>query len=129
MSTVVTWKALFQSTRPVKGATCQRHRGCGLRGVSIHAPREGRDLGISMDFLSENAFQSTRPVKGATCPPTSMLTYSSVSIHAPREGRDPLCRKHYAKRQRFQSTRPVKGATSCAWRRNEPPLSFNPRAP
>ena len=64
---------LFQSTRPVKGAT------------PLVAP-----------FAGDHVFQSTRPVKGATPRGfASMVAYvestygvTVVSIHAPREGRD-----------------------------------------
>ena len=120
---------LFQSTRPAKGAT----RGCGLNVyhtlVSIHAPREGRDVQIAEWKDVENMFQSTRPAKGATHKESSAWsTVSSfnpraprrarlnivnmyvyiigVSIHAPREGRDVIwrCFTSYA-------------------------TSFNPRAP
>ena len=36
-------------------------------GVSIHAPREGRDLNTQGTPRTMPVFQSTRPVKGATC--------------------------------------------------------------
>ena len=37
--------AEFQSTRPVRGATPASRHGYGRGGVSIHAPRAGRDFG------------------------------------------------------------------------------------
>ena len=38
-------KAIFQSTPPARGATCDALYGPYLlRGISIHAPREGGDL-------------------------------------------------------------------------------------
>ena len=58
-------KAIFQSTRPVRGATTQKGVPRARKGISIHAPREGRDhLGDVTDH-------------GIV-----------ISIHAPREGRD-----------------------------------------
>ena len=60
--------ALFQSTRPVKGATLRAAMGDDELWVSIHAPREGRDLPSCADGQIAAWFQSTRPVKGATCP-------------------------------------------------------------
>ena len=57
-------------------------------GVSIHAPREGRDHGGDAELAQELAFQSTRPVKGATRTRQAEHPACSVSIHAPREGRD-----------------------------------------
>ena len=56
----------FQSTRPVWGATTLMEDGYRYVEVSIHAPRVGRDFAI-----------------------ISLATYFSVSIHAPRVGRDP----------------------------------------
>ena len=58
----------FQSTRPVRGATSDRHSG-----------------------TREEAFQSTRPVRGATCTHNIFWKYHFVSIHAPRAGRDLFC--------------------------------------
>ena len=104
-----TWT--FQSTRPVWGATMQYLkvssllRGfnprapCGARqgaehlrghrhGVSIHAPRVGRDPGAMQD-----------------------MRRSRVSIHAPRVGRDVTCQTATKSTKEFQSTRPVWGAT------------------
>ena len=84
----VTPVSLFQSTRPVKGATRWQHRLRHHRAVSIHAPREGRDGGTRPSRTAFSAFQSTRPVKGATSPSPSPPNAATVSIHAPREGRD-----------------------------------------
>ena len=36
---------LFQSTRPVRGATTSRDKYQCYPGISIHAPRAGRDQG------------------------------------------------------------------------------------
>ena len=55
----------FQSTRPMRGATCEPICGRGFRLVSIHAPHAGRDaivLRVNLHVL--------------------------VSIHAPHAGRD-----------------------------------------
>ena len=101
---------MFQSTRPVRGATIGTAVWQDQCRVSIHAPRAGRDHG-AVDGLSEaigfnprapcgarlyadtvidfmDMFQSTRPVRGAT-----------VGLHRVR------------KVPEFQSTRPVRGAT------------------
>ena len=63
------WHAspVFQSTRPVRGATSWRCRS---------QPRT-------------RMFQSTRPVRGATSNGHGHRHYQCVSIHAPRAGRDP----------------------------------------
>ena len=78
----------FQSTRPVRGAT----RGVGGVadgiGISIHAPRAGRDLFFGGWGFPLRGFQSTRPVRGATIGCTNTAEISTISIHAPRAGRD-----------------------------------------
>ena len=106
--------SIFQSTRPARGAT---PAGAGLklfRCISIHAPREGRDVAAS-----------------------EAIPAISISIHAPREGRDSVGLSvsvvlgtyfnprapRGARRQsfhhstsciQFQSTRPARGATAAA---------------
>ena len=79
---------LFQSTRPVWGATlrpfcnpapgpCFNPRApCGARHVELGA------------LFESYKFQSTRPVWGATCSMLFHLLFQRVSIHAPRVGRD-----------------------------------------
>ena len=104
---------LFQSTRPVWGATI------------LH----------TVPHLI-TIFQSTRPVWGATVKPSlpspSRYTYfnprapygarqrgaktentDNISIHAPRMGRDYRLYTSTPYISRFQSTRPVWGATLC----------------
>ena len=102
---------MFQSTRPVWGATASMRCMMARVMVSIHAPRVGRDrskrpcVGATISFnprapcgarprapiriIAARRFQSTRPVWGAT------------SIPEYKEGM-----------YEFQSTRPVWGATA-----------------
>ena len=106
----------FQSTRPVWGATTEQELWERQAGVSIHAPRVGRDTAEAARKLpaggfnprapcgarlvrglhsdSRTRFQSTRPVWGAT------------RANHPSS-------KHYCE---FQSTRPVWGATLRGYR-------------
>ena len=56
---------LFQSTRPVRGATTVKAVGGNV-----------------------NLFQSTRPVRGATENLYDYIQSYAISIHAPRAGRD-----------------------------------------
>ena len=102
---------IFQSTRPVRGATgvlgLAHPRGAG---ISIHAPRAGRDRRSSMISRRRTnfnprapcgarlehpesqrqfqPFQSTRPVRGATRQVFRQVQLLRISIHAPRAGRD-----------------------------------------
>ena len=120
--------AAFQSTRPVRGATRGSTRRPASDGVSIHAPRAGRDsrrLWIDLDALT---FQSTRPVRGATLIRRAGNRAQGVSIHAPRAGRD---RKHAAlggRGGRFNPRAPC-GARPRMLTTTGRKRSFNPRAP
>ena len=102
---------LFQSTRPVRGATLQvcpsasysvisihapragrDHNGkckpAETVGISIHAPRAGRDLAGGALKSFRSGFQSTRPVRGAPTKQRVICSPVDISIHAPRAGRD-----------------------------------------
>ena len=101
---------IFQSTRPMRGATRPDEQGRGRADISIHAPHAGRDRmrppggGYPADFnprapcgarhhgsggaVPRHLFQSTRPMRGAT-----------------RKSRT------HGGRRSFQSTRPMRGAT------------------
>ena len=100
-------RVLFQSTRPVRGATLLCSCGHPLYGISIHAPRAGRDSDcVAVDTHVE-----------------------CISIHAPRAGRD--CRRFSSRRNtdNFNPRAPC-GARRTHWSTmtaSQP--NFNPRAP
>ena len=56
--------------------------------ISIHAPREGRDHPAIGRRSGQRVFQSTRPARGATEIIRCTDFNQRISIHAPREGRD-----------------------------------------
>ena len=58
--------ALFQSTRPLRGATARRILPCTRVTISIHAPLAGRDGKLTEGVIPTGQFQSTRPLRGAT---------------------------------------------------------------
>ena len=124
---------LYQSTRPMRGAT--EHRAverCCKAGFNPRAPCGARLCAVSSSFAFSE-FQSTRPMRGATVDTSAFLQGHAVSIHAPHAGRDPSStypvdrascfnpRAPCGARQRFlvlgylilkfQSTRPMRGAT------------------
>ena len=80
---------VFQSARPVRGATISTQGGEVTVFISIRAPRAGRD-----NFQTH--FRRSLP----------------ISIRAPRAGRDSLPSDTLTEKQRFQSARPVRGATA-----------------
>ena len=100
-----------------------------LSGISIHAPRMGRDAQTRSCSGSCRQFQSTRPVWGATIRLGRRRHQLDISIHAPRMGRDAIVQQMLAQTLGFQSTRPVWGATVVGTAINRADADFNPRAP
>ena len=96
---------LFQSTRPVRGATQGGPVLAVPERISIHAPHAGRDVILNPIPQEVALFQSTRPMRGAT----------------------PHFRFHDL-RHIFQSTRPMRVRLSLTLLRSAV-LYFNPRAP
>ena len=67
----------FQFTHPGRGATFKDIEGGKLRGVSIHAPREGCDCSSLEEVRVKGLFQFTHPGRGATS--KRYLYYRSAS--------------------------------------------------
>ena len=80
-------EGLFQSTRPVRGATASRQRSYRLSRVSIHAPRAGRDIDVVAVGFDEICFNPRAPCGARRIIEAEMIK-RGVSIHAPRAGRD-----------------------------------------
>ena len=79
---------LFQSTRPVWGATgSARADWLQERLFQSTRPVWGATKGFIF-YRRNNIFQSTRPVWGATTVEGNAVNLVVISIHAPRVGRD-----------------------------------------
>ena len=147
------WRSkVFQSTRPVRGATRRRWRSgcCGHCHFNPRAPCGARPAG-GYSAGGWRSFQSTRPVRGATWLNMAQCEKVIISIHAPRAGRDWRPDLIVCDDLEFQSTRPVRGATQDmaggraegdisihapragrdvgTWSRPSSTRYFNPRAP
>ena len=120
---------LFQSTRPVWGATISNAASQVDYGISIHAPRVGRDFPPAAKGVSMPDFNPRAPCGARRAAAMAALVHQSISIHAPRVGRDVLSFSFARQSVRFQSTRPVWGATRRAPSRPSLRCYFNPRAP
>ena len=81
---------VFQSTRPVRGATTVNTNYKQYELVSIHAPRAGRDRACLCSREDDNRFNPRAPC-----------------------GARRLVEVRRLKAAMFQSTRPVRGATYC----------------
>ena len=102
--------AVFQSTRPVWGATSHYRSVQLTAGISIHAPRVGRDWTVSSGIVIVSYFNPRAPCGARPLCCYEMGNYSyfnprapcgarpeqrqqplrlqAISIHAPRVGRD-----------------------------------------
>ena len=110
LSTTSRWN--FNPRAP-RGARPHASRGrCGHHAISIHAPREGRDLPSWAIWAWNFLFQSTRPARGATCRrqlcPGRQRHFNPRAPRGARPHRPGLPAVHDV----FQSTRPMRGATS-----------------
>ena len=141
---------LFQSTRPVWGATQKHCPGVLPRNISIHAPRVGRDVPdmlpstpriisihaprVGRDLHRQNQlgfnslFQSTRPVWGATVPNIRQGLIDVISIHAPRVGRDAIIYNDPSRDEDFNPRAPC-GARQDQFSTLEPYVEFQSTRP
>ena len=128
-SAFIRWMAIFQSTRPMRGATTTLLSGGGSTSYfNPRAPCGARLFAKPMMALSLE-FQSTRPMRGATPIYLIVAGCHAISIHAPHAGRDAIYAKAVKRRHLFQSTRPMRGATDTADTAAIRQRHFNPRAP
>ena len=79
---------VFQSTRPVWGATGKVMASGFLSKVSIHAPRVGRDGSRRTAASPPISFNPRAPCGARRGPVKAPVAVDAVSIHAPRVGRD-----------------------------------------
>ncbi|EFR40754.1 hypothetical protein HMPREF9162_2210 [Selenomonas sp. oral taxon 137 str. F0430] len=96
---------MFQSTRPVRGATGAADARKQMGDVSIHAPRAGRDLPHEVFSLPENV-SIHAPRAGRDFTSARHRTTQTVSIHAPRAGRDSADSHRRVRRQSFNPRAP-----------------------
>ena len=100
----------FQSTRPVWGATAFKDMLTPEHPFQSTRPVWGATCNLPL-YFSRHSFQSTRPVWGATAAGLKQADLAAISIHAPRVGRDWMRYGFAPEPALFQSTRPVWGAT------------------
>ena len=84
----LSWTVTFQSTRPMRGATCVGWRLYFRWSISIHTPHAGRDCIVFSSVQKILQFQSTRPMRGATHVLLIVAQGLGISIHTPHAGRD-----------------------------------------
>ena len=102
---------VFQSTRPLRGATPTAGAQRQGTGISIHAPLAGRDVTFSESGSNWVSFQSTRPLRGATGQDRTGVGGGLYFNPRAPCGARPLSLRFALLHPEFQSTRPLRGAT------------------
>ena len=101
---------IFQSTRPMRGATPTRFRAYTSGDISIHAPHAGRDRRRSTGVPSRRNFNPRAPC-GARLTVAELKEYASeFQSTRPMRGATFTFPPRWSE-SRFQSTRPMRGAT------------------
>ena len=103
---------IFQSTRPMRGATGWRPTKSDLVAISIHAPHAERDFCISSIQAITPYFNPCAPCGARPLGAEVKRDDRGISIHAPHAGRDVRCLWKLFAITVFQSTRPMRGATN-----------------
>ena len=79
---------IFQSTRPMRGATLiLAWTSAIITHFNPRAPCGARPGGM-LTSSTVGIFQSTRPMRGATSEVAELTKSETISIHAPHAGRD-----------------------------------------
>ena len=78
----------FQSTRPLRGATGAGRLSAISKAFQSTRPLRGATTCSGSEAAGYSTFQSTRPLRGATEQRAVKLAALSISIHAPLAGRD-----------------------------------------
>ena len=116
----------FQSTRPLRGATCC----CGFNRrldaiISIHAPLAGRDRGCAPPPSASGHFNPRAPCGARQqCVPPS-FPCNVISIHAPLAGRDKSASRRLRCRSNFNPRAPCGARLSGAIRSSTARISIH----
>ena len=120
---------LFQSTRPIRGATSVYEKGAQFKTISIHAPHTGRDPRRRRRWDRGSDFNPRAPYGARRSGRADPAAESDISIHAPHTGRDSTASLQRKSLNRFQSTRPIRGATHRVARREPGSVRISIHAP
>ena len=120
--------SVFQSTLPLRGATCRGLDSTCTGTFQSTLPLRGATFFIGRNGTME-VFQSTLPLRGATGLPLLPRPVASISIHAPLTGSDVDFTVDIQLLGGFQSTLPLRGATRYSHPGRGSPPYFNPRSP
>ena len=102
----------FQSTLPMRGATCSISPVTPHSfHFNPHSPCGERPASINFNFMDACRFQSTLPMRGATCISCTLLDISLFQSTLPMRGATVDGSQQQYVGHLFQSTLPMRGAT------------------
>ncbi len=84
----------FQSTLPARGATLLLFCFRGCRRISIHAPRTGSDVILTLQIFTRHNFNPRSPHGERRGRAETRFARKAISIHAPRTGSDTIKAVH-----------------------------------
>ena len=119
----------FQSTRPVRGATAVVMAGVFDFAISIHAPRAGRDRPGAGCTGRKTDFNPRAPCGARPRYDIANQATQQISIHAPRAGRDYFLNKSWLQKLHISIHAPRAGRDRLYYRAIARCGYFNPRAP
>ena len=120
---------LFQSTRPMRGATTCKVLQAFAWDISIHAPHAGRDIRAINHVVYKFDFNPRAPCGARPPLQTFPRRAPYISIHAPHAGRDGGCKSAYTRRSYFNPRAPCGARRRATMSWNAMLTHFNPRAP
>ena len=105
--------AVFQSTHPLRGATCLAKLKDKTDEISIHAPLAGRDPVELIAGLHDGNFNPRAPCGARPCRRHAQVGAKIFQSTRPLRGAT-LNSRRKEKAMKFQSTRPLRGATAAS---------------
>ena len=118
----------FQSTLPVRGATCRLYRDAQRFAISIHAPRAGSDTQLRRADRQKGHFNPRSPC-GERHLDSIGSTKRYISIHAPRAGSDTNATAGYLTAPVISIHAPRAGSDHISIVLSSCNVYFNPRSP
>ena len=118
----------FQSTLPMRGATCSRYNLCHYPAISIHAPHAGSDADRPLHLCQSPDFNPRSPCGERRRGVTKGVYTHNFNPRSPC-GERPYGANPPFSVHPFQSTLPMRGATIWSTSLSTFIAHFNPRSP
>ena len=119
---------VFQSTPPVKAATCSLRFSLNFSPFQSTPPVKAA-TGVNFPRTCASVFKSTPPVKAATNSSLRNRETCAISIHAAREGGDFRVREYYAFPDEISIHAAREGGDPITRTASSYGTNFNPRRP